>query len=157
MDPWVSLNSPMRRICLYITKEWIRLTAVKSGSLVICGSTGVSPGSNTASMSRTDAARADATLRRSSHNVAMRDIVLKHIIRLRSEYSEIPDSEFEPVRLEPAFDQAFGTWKGKYQGKRPGGIRRGAAAEKNSPRPNENSQLEKPGLGGDDGVGSALE
>lgn len=53
----------------------------------------------------------DATLRRSSHNVAMRDIVLKHIISVRAEYDEIPDSEFEPVRLEPAFDQAFGTWK----------------------------------------------
>lgn len=41
----------------------------------------------------------------------MRDIVLKHIISVRAEYDEIPDSEFEPVRLEPAFDQAFGTWK----------------------------------------------
>ncbi|GHJ86767.1 hypothetical protein NliqN6_3169 [Naganishia liquefaciens] len=99
----------------------------------------------------------NATLRRSPHNVAMRDIVLKHIISLRTEYSEIPDSEFEPVRLEPAFDQAFGTWKGKYQGKRPGGIRRVAAGEKNSPKPNQNSQTEKAGQGEEEGAGLTLE
>jgi hypothetical protein len=100
---------------------------------------------------------ADATLRRSVHNVAMRDIVLKHIISLRAEYAEIPDSEFEPVRLEPAFDQAFGTWKGKYQGKRPGGIRRGMGPEKNSPKPNQTGQTEKIGEGEGDGAGSAME
>lgn len=72
----------------------------------------------------------------------MRDIVLKHIVSLRAEYDEIPDSEFEPVRLEPAFDQAFGTWKGKFAGKRPGGIRRGLPSDKNSPKPKQNGQGE---------------
>lgn len=86
----------------------------------------------------------------------MRDIVLKHIISLRAEYPEIPDSEFEPVRLEPAFDQAFGTWKGKYQGKRPGGIRR-EKGDKTSPKPNQNIQTDKTGQGEEDSTGATLE
>ncbi|KAJ9098465.1 hypothetical protein QFC19_006332 [Naganishia cerealis] len=66
----------------------------------------------------------NSTMRRCVHNKKMRDIVLKHIISLRNEYTEIADTEFAQARLEQAFDQAFATWKGKYLGKRSGGIRR---------------------------------
>ncbi|KAJ9096341.1 hypothetical protein QFC21_005161 [Naganishia friedmannii] len=66
----------------------------------------------------------NSTMRRCAHNKKMRDIVLVHITGLRNEYSEIADSEFVQARLEQAFDQAFATWKGKYLGKRSGGIRR---------------------------------
>jgi hypothetical protein len=83
-----------------------------SGGSVTCGMTGVSDkGVRVFPYLTILYFPSDATLRKSSHNVAMRDIVLKHIISLRAEYDEIPDSEFEPIRLEPAFDQAFGTWK----------------------------------------------
>lgn len=85
---------------------------VGSGGLVTCGMTGVSDKGGRVSPYLTILTfPSDSTLRKSSHNVAMRDIVLKHITSLRAEYDEIPDSEFEPIRLEPAFDQAFGTWK----------------------------------------------
>lgn len=156
MGPWVFLNSPMRRTCRYTKKGWTHLTAVRYGDSVTYGSTGVSPTGHGHAFC-TYPFGPDATLRRSTHNVAMRDIVLKHIISLRAEYPEIPDSEFEPVRLEPAFDQAFGTWKGKYQGKRPGGIRRGLGAEKDSPKPNQTGQTEKTGEGEVEGAGAALE
>ncbi|KAJ9119528.1 hypothetical protein QFC22_003237 [Naganishia vaughanmartiniae] len=72
----------------------------------------------------------NSTMRRCVHNKKMRDIVLEHIISLRGEYSEIADSEFVQARLEQAFDQAFATWKGKYLGKRSGGIRRTTTVKK---------------------------
>ena len=73
-------------------------------------------------------------MRRCAHNKKMREIVLDHIISLRNEYAEIADSEFVQARLEQAFDQAFATWKGKYLGKRSGGIRRKVLVMKQTPQ-----------------------
>lgn len=111
MVQWEFQMWQTQKTCLYMKKGCSHLMEAGSGDLETCDSTGVSVDNMWICPMLIHRPSSDATLRKSSHNVAMRDIVLKHIISLRAEYDEIPDSEFEPIRLEPAFDQAFGTWK----------------------------------------------
>lgn len=74
----------------------------------------------------------------------MKQIIINHILNLRAEYPEVPDGDFQPAKMEAAFEQvranahhspilvanccsdlpfplasqqAFSTWRGKVLGR----------------------------------------